>query len=358
VSTVPARRTSIAPAVSQADGARVARRLGIAVGGLSQRDRLVAAMGELIAERGDTALSVHRVCGRAGVSRRTFYDLYVDRDACLLDTLGVAQDRLVGCVAEAVVAVGPEWEDRAVAATRALVGTLCADRVLGYLCVVAPSAAGRDALILQRATIDEIGRLLGEPPRIVVPADVVLAAALGGVLELLRRRLTDAGEDSAHGELTGPAIYALLAPFIGPRRAAARASVLSDTTFVTRWTPSDAGGGRHLPGLLVTELTRLTLEYLDEHPDATNIAVARAGDVRHQSQVSRHLARLQREGVVQCHKRGRTNAWRLTARGKEAARSLRDARSQSQGLTASTWAAGDAARSLRGARQFDDKDSI
>jgi AcrR family transcriptional regulator len=299
-----------------------ARRSRIVGGASGQRARLVGAMGELVAEVGPTAVGVHHVCQRAAMSRRTFYDLYTDHDACLLDTLAEAQDRLVACVAEAVVTVGPEWEDRAVAAMRALVGTLCADRILGYLCVVAPLAAGRDALMLQRSTIDEIGRLLGEPPRIAVPTDMVLAAVLGGVWELLRRQLTDGDAGAAHADLAAPAIYSVLAPFIGRRRAVTRASVLSDPSiFVARWTPSDAGADQR--GLLVTELTRQTLEYLDEHPDATNIAVARAVDVRHESQMSRHLARLRREGVVQCRKEGRTNAWRLTARGREAAHSLR-----------------------------------
>jgi AcrR family transcriptional regulator len=334
----PAISILLAPFVGRRQAAaRADRRGGFAEGAPTQRDRLVAAMGELVAEAGPAAIGVYHVCQRAGVSRRTFYELYVDREACLLDMFGVAQDRLVGCVAEAVVAVGAEWEDRAVAAARALVGTLCADRVLGYLCVVAPSGAGRDALVLQRATIDEIGRLLGEPPPIAVPTDVVLAAALGGVLEMLGRRLFDADPEAAQGDLAGAAIYTLLAPFIGRRRAVTRAGVLSDTTvFVARWTPSDAGAD-HQAGLLITELTRLTLEYLREHPGATNIAVARAVDVRHESQMSRHLARLQREGVVQRRKEGRTNAWRLTPRGEEAARSLRDLRSDGPRLTGS-WA--------------------
>jgi AcrR family transcriptional regulator len=298
------------------------RRSGQSYGLPTQRDRLVVAMGELVTELGGTAIGIHHVCQRAGVSRRTFYELYVDRDACLLDTFGVAQERLHGCVTEAVVAVGPEWEDRAVAATRALVGTLCADRVLGYLCVVAPLAAGRDALRLRRAAIDELGRVLGEPPSVEPAADVVLAAALGGVWELLRRHLVD---EASPSDLTAAAIYALLTPFVGRRRAVIRASALGGpATFVARWTPSDVG--TEDLGLLVTELTRQTLDYLDRHPDATNIAVARAVDVRHESQMSRHLARLRREGVVQCRKEGRTNAWRLTARGQEAARSLRSAR--------------------------------
>jgi AcrR family transcriptional regulator len=299
----------------------MARRLGRAAGSPSQRDRLVAAMGELVAELGDTAVGVHHVCRRAGISRRTFYELYVDRDACLLDTLGVAQDRLIDCVAEAVGAVGSEWEDRGTAATRALVGALCADRILGYLCVVAPLGAGRDALALRSAAMDEIGRLLGPPPSVEPDTDIVLAAALGGVWELLRRHLS---EEAPQSDLQAAATYGLLAPFIGRRRAVIRASAVGHpSAFVTRWTPSDAGVNHQL-GLLVTELTRQTLEYLEEHPDATNIAVARGVDVRHESQMSRHLARLHQAGVVRCHKHGRTNAWQLTRDGHEALQTVKN----------------------------------
>ncbi len=315
----------MAPAVAQADGSRAVRRLALASGSPTQRDRLVAAMGELVAELGSTAIGVHHVCQRAGISRRTFYELYIDRDACLLETLGVAQDRLIDCVAEAADAAGDEWEDRAVAATRAAVGTLCADRVLGYLCVVAPLVAGNDALNRRRATIDTIGRLLGEPPSIGPAADIVLAAAIGGVWELLRRHLTD---EAPQADLESAAIYGLLAPFIGRRRAVIRAGAEGhNTAFVTRWTPSHAGAF-HQPGLLVTELTRQTLEYLHEHPDATNIAVARAVDVRHESQMSRHLGRLESAGVVVHRKEGRRNAWRLTEAGCEAARSLGSGRAE------------------------------
>jgi AcrR family transcriptional regulator len=313
----------MAPAVTAVAPAPVARerRSGQSYGLPSQRDRLVAAMGELVAELGGTAIGIHHVCQRAGVSRRTFYELYADRDACLLDTLGVAQDRLVGSVAEAVDSAGLEWEDRAVAASRALVGVLCADRILGYLCVVAPLAAGRDALALRSAAMDEIGGLLGEAPGVEPAADVVLAAALGGVWELLRRHLT---EEGSQGDLQAAATYGLLAPFVGRRRAVIRAGAVGHpSTFVTRWTPSDAGVNQQL-GLLVTELTRQTLEYLDEHPDATNVAVARAVDVRHESQMSRHLARLHEAGVVRCHKQGRTNAWQLTPHGHEALQTVKN----------------------------------
>ena len=222
--------------------------------------------------------------------------------------------------------VGPEWEDRAVAATRALVGTLCADRVLGYLCVVAPLAAGRDALALRRATIDEIGRLLGEPPRSAVPADRCLRGALGGVWELLRRELTEEADD-AIGDLAAAAIYVMLAPFVGRRRA-----VVAGQRAGAIRRPSWRAGRRRTPatedrGLLVTELTRQTLEYLDRHPGATNIAVARAVDVRHESQMSRHLARLRAcgDGAVAARRAAPTRGGCGTgARRRDAVRSVRD----------------------------------
>ncbi|HEV7493060.1 hypothetical protein [Baekduia sp.] len=316
----------MAPAVTEAEreaanGPR-SRRSGRAYGLPSQRDRLVAAMGELTAEVGSSTVGVHHVCQRAGISRRTFYELYVDRDACLLDAIGEAQRRLVAHVAAAVAQAGSEWEDRVVAATRTLVAALCADQILGHLCVVAPLAAGPDALALRRTAMDEIGRLLGPPPQTDVPAGLVLAAALGGVWELLRHFLTDDDGDVAEHELTTAAINALLAPFVGRRRAAARAQTPGDvTTFVTRWTPSSPEADSH--GLLVTELTRLTLAYLGAHPGACNVDIARGVDVRHESQISRHLGRLEGAGIVARRREGRTNAWRLTARGEEAVRSLR-----------------------------------
>jgi DNA-binding MarR family transcriptional regulator len=105
---------------------------------------------------------------------------------------------------------------------------------------------------------------------------------------------------------------------------------------VTRWTPTVVGDADDR-GLLVTELTGQTLRYLNGHPGAANIEVARAVDVRHESQMSRHLSRLERAGMVQRRKEGRTNAWTLTDRGAEAARTLRDLRSSAPPLTTRAW---------------------
>src|SRR5882724_3806888 len=48
----------------------------------SQRGRLLDAMAEVVAEKGYQATTVADVVERAGVSRRTFYEQFPDREAC------------------------------------------------------------------------------------------------------------------------------------------------------------------------------------------------------------------------------------------------------------------------------------
>jgi AcrR family transcriptional regulator len=336
----------MAPAVTAGDRAAGPvtreRRSGQSYGLPSQRDRLVAAMGELAAELGCAAVGVHRVCRWAGVSRRTFYDLYVDRDGCLLDTHEEAFGRLVGHVEAAVRDVGTDWEDRAVAATLALLGAWEADRVLAHLCLVSSISASAETRALRHAAIGRIARLLADAPEVAVLGELTLTSAIGGVWELALRRLSD-GPGASIDELSGVAIYLLLSPFAGRRQAGARAAGRGGyaTAYVTRWTPTVTGGADE-HGLLVTELTGQTLRYLNGHPGAANIDIARAVDVRHESQMSRHLGRLEKAGMVSRRKEGRTNAWVLTARGEEAARTLRDLRADAPRLTRSSWSAANA----------------
>jgi AcrR family transcriptional regulator len=331
----------MAPAVTAgapAPGAITGRRNAHTYGMPTQRDRLVAAMGELTAELGLGAVGVHHVCQRAGVSRRTFYELYADRDACVVDMHEEAFGRLLSHLAEAVAEAGAAWEDRAVAVTQALFGAWDTDRVLAQLCLVSSVSGHAEALELRRTTMAQIAGLLADPPRQPMVQASVLACAISGIWGLAFAQLTEKPEASL-SELAGVAIFMVMAPFVGRRHAAARAAGRGGTAaYVTRWTPTVVGGDDDR-GLLVTELTSQTLRYLNGHPGAANIDIARAVDVRHESQMSRHLGRLERAGMVTRRKEGRTNAWVLTARGEEAARTLRDLKSDGLRLTNSAWAA-------------------
>lgn len=294
------------------------RRSRLSQGATTQRARLVTAMGELVAEVGVPAIGVHHVCQRARISRRTFYDLYEDRGGCLAETLAEAHARLLAHVGDAVSAAGPVWADRVVAATQALLGAWEADRVLAQLCLL--SSDGGDGLAIEgrRESFSQIVALLADVPQPAPGGDAVVIGALGGVWELAARKLPAAdAPEGAFADLGSEAIFLMLAPFVGRRQAAARVAgrEIGDA-YVTRWTPTVSG---EEPPLLVTELTRHTLEYLAAHPGAANVDIARAVDVRHESQMSRHLSRLARAGMVTRRKEGRANAWHLTEAGREAA---------------------------------------
>jgi AcrR family transcriptional regulator len=55
-----------------------------------QRARILAAMVEVVAEHGAGNATVAHIVGRSGVSRRTFYDLFVDREDCLFAAFDTA----------------------------------------------------------------------------------------------------------------------------------------------------------------------------------------------------------------------------------------------------------------------------
>jgi AcrR family transcriptional regulator len=61
----------------------------------SQRARLLEAAIDAVAARGYVGTAVADIIARAGVSRRTFYELYEDRDACVAEAFEVATEGLV-----------------------------------------------------------------------------------------------------------------------------------------------------------------------------------------------------------------------------------------------------------------------
>jgi DNA-binding MarR family transcriptional regulator len=85
----------------------------------------------------------------------------------------------------------------------------------------------------------------------------------------------------------------------------------------------------HLAGdsaLRLTRLTESTLLYLAGHPGARNVEIGAAIGVEHESQISRHLRRLEDAKAARRIRDGRSNAWELTALGERLVGELRDAK--------------------------------
>ena len=291
-------------------------------GEASQRRRLIAAMAQIAAEHGRRAASVELVCERAGMSRRTFYEHFTDGEQCFVSAVGQAFDQLFAAINEAVGAEPQDWEGRACATVVALIATLDRDRTLARLCVIEPHSGSAVALSIRHAAVHRLALVLAAGATVgdAVLRDAAARSAVGAILELATEPIR-AGEPLQ--PIVAPALYTALAPFTGRRVASRRAA---DPPRIAALSVVAAEAAPPVPAtdrLLVTELTRQTVLHLAASPDACNVDIARAIGVRHESQMSRHLVRLERAGIVQRRKEGRTNAWRLTADGEEAAHALR-----------------------------------
>ncbi len=64
----------------------------------SQRERLLRAMGEAVAEHGYVKTSVAEVLRRAGVSRETFYEHYPNKETCFLAAYDAAVARVLDAI--------------------------------------------------------------------------------------------------------------------------------------------------------------------------------------------------------------------------------------------------------------------
>ena len=111
-----------------------------------QRARMIAAMVEVARERGVARVTVAHVVTRSGVSRRTFYELFEDRDDCFDGRFRRSR------VERAARVCCPRFSTRAAGASgfRAALGALLEflddEPRLGALCLVDTLGAGPQAL--------------------------------------------------------------------------------------------------------------------------------------------------------------------------------------------------------------------
>lgn len=126
----------------------------------NQRERLVAAIAEVCAERGYAEASVAAVAKRAGVSSATFYKQFGDLGECLL----AAHRQLLGRLLEEVDRVREGENDeaaRARATLRATLALLAADAPSARLLTVEVLALGEQGSKRHDAMVEALAERLG-----------------------------------------------------------------------------------------------------------------------------------------------------------------------------------------------------
>jgi AcrR family transcriptional regulator len=288
-----------------------------------QHRRLTHAVVEVVGEHGLEAATVGRVCEQAGVSRRTFYELFADREECLLAGFGAEALRLGEHVRAAFAGPG-RWRERLRSALEILLEELDAQPAVARFCVIETARAGPRVLERRRHTLDALAVMVdagrsearsgSEPPALTAQGVVA------GAISVIHTRLSEpSGEISPNPlvELTGPLMAMIIHPYLGT--TAARRELELPVPSTSQRTPrSEADPFRGLP-IRFTYRTALVLGTIAEDPGASNRHVADRAGILDEGQVSRLLRRLQDCELIENHgnghARGEPNAWTLTQRG-------------------------------------------
>jgi AcrR family transcriptional regulator len=188
----------------------------------SQRERLLEAAIRVVAARGYRATTIADLTKEAGVSRTTFYELFEDKEACVLAAYDNAVDALVRRIVAAYESE-VRWPERARAGLSALLGALAEEPALARLALVDIGAAGPTAQRRYRAAIQRLTPLF-EEGRDFAPSGRELPAntsrmAIGGVTGLISDELL-AGRAERLPDLLSDLLFATLVPYIGPDAAA------------------------------------------------------------------------------------------------------------------------------------------
>src|ERR1700727_1289630 len=100
-----------------------------------QRSRMLTAAAEAVEEVGYARLTVAQVIARARVSRKTFYDLFEDREDCFLAVFDQTVEQISALVTEAYTRE-QNWRDGLRAGVLAMLRFMDDEPGLARICVV------------------------------------------------------------------------------------------------------------------------------------------------------------------------------------------------------------------------------
>ncbi len=299
-----------------------------------QRSRLLAAAAAVIDEVGYEQTSVQGIATRARVSRRTFYELFGNREACLVALLEEATERVERELeASGLRSLG--WRERVRGGLWAILSFLDSEPVLARICVVQALHGGpvvmecRERILGRLAAVLDEGRREGSRGRecTLVTGEGLVGGAFGVIYARLRsgdRRLLTGLLDELMGMIALQYLGARAA-----RREQQRPAPVPSRVPCARGSVNGAQMERDPLGDLpmrLTYRTALVLQCIAERPLVSNRMVASSAGVADPGQISKLLRRLERLGLAVNtgggHQSGEPNAWKLTALGHEVERRL------------------------------------
>jgi AcrR family transcriptional regulator len=187
----------------------------------NQRERIITALVDTVAERGYNATTVAHITKAASVSRRTFYEHFADKEACFL----AAYDMVAGHIKDSMRVAAEafdDWPQQVRAALATMLRFLAGEPELARLVMIEPVAAGGEIAARHRASMQGFVEILkaGRPEH---SGDRPLPEAteetlVGGILSLIVREIS--ADRAAELEKLLPDLVELtLSPYLGGEEA-------------------------------------------------------------------------------------------------------------------------------------------
>jgi AcrR family transcriptional regulator len=197
----------------------------------TQRARMLDAMVQAVAEKGFARVAVADVIDRAGVSRKTFYEQFANKQECFLAAYDAGVDRLLAAIDDALDALAPDWLAGTRRAVEVYLEAMAASPGFARAFLIEVLGAGPEALsrrdVVQERFAAQLAaihrRARADIPEIPALPPHTFRAAVGAVNELVTAHVLEHGAATLP-ELTGAILDVHLALLVG-RELAARIAI-------------------------------------------------------------------------------------------------------------------------------------
>ena len=198
----------------------------------NQRERMLLATAELVAERGYQKTTIELIAKTARVALVTFYEQFASKEECFLAAFDESVDAAAEVFAELVDAEQP-WTEQISSGLEVFLEMVVAEPARAQLCLVESQAAGSAALARYQGMLARVAPKLREGrelnPRASRLPDGLEVAIAGGLAWLVHQRLIAGREGELKG-LLPEMLQVTLTPYVGEAEAA-RAAEAAEARF-------------------------------------------------------------------------------------------------------------------------------
>jgi len=187
----------------------------------NQRERILAAVADVTSAAGYVEMTVEGIIVTAGVSRRTFYEHFKNKDEAFL----AAYDEIAALLVERVVGAvqaGDGFAERAAAGLGTFLDFLASEPAFARMCIIEVLAAGPDAISRRNNVMHAFAQLIDTQAKELLPdrdsPPLTAETVVGGIYEVVYGRVLR-GEIKELPELLPDLTYSALLPYLGPEIA-------------------------------------------------------------------------------------------------------------------------------------------